>query len=271
MVAPAPGRAPMKNPIAVPRIIDHFTCQISPNVGQRSLNFTSIVFIFIRSSAETRTSPMPNRPMTTTTKETPSISWGISYTKRGAPCTTSMPTVPRAIPMTPLISDFDMDFPPTNTMVKSIPITIRLKNSAGPNFRANFATGERRRSMSPIVPRMPATKEADRGNSQGYPAASLARHLVTVNGGYNGRALTRNIEQDRGRRPAVHGAVVDRAHHDHGGCRVHPEGERNQHRDRGRGTQTGQDSHQRAEEAAHGRHHDIERGESPSQNPASSC
>ena len=113
--------------------------------------------IFIRSSAETRTSPIPKRPMTTVTNETPSINSGRSYTNRGAPWMTSMPIVPRAIPMTPLISDFDMDFPPTYTMVKR-PMTIRLKNSAGPNFKANFARGTQM-SMSPIVPIMPATKE----------------------------------------------------------------------------------------------------------------
>ena len=59
--------------------------------------------------------------------------------------------------MTPLISDLVMDFPPTKTMV-SIPMMIRLKYSAGPNFRLNWARGTATK-ISPKVPRIPPMKE----------------------------------------------------------------------------------------------------------------
>ena len=43
-------------------------------------------------------------------------------------------------------------------MMVSIPMMIRLKYSAGPNFRLNFARGTQTR-INPTVPRVPPTKE----------------------------------------------------------------------------------------------------------------
>ena len=41
------------------------------------------------------------------------------------------------------------------------------------------------------------------------PARPLLRHRVAVDAGHHRRGLARNAHQDRGRRAAVHGAVVD--------------------------------------------------------------
>ena len=57
-------------------------------------------------------------------------------------------------------------------------------------------------------------------------------HLVAVDTRDDRRGLAGDVQQDRRRRPAVLGAVVDAGHHDQTGRRVEPGGHRQQDRDR---------------------------------------
>ena len=70
--------------------------------------------------------------------------------------------------MVALIRDFGIDLPPTK-MIVSIPMMMRLKNSAGPNWRLTSARGTAA-ATRPIVPRMPAVKEPIAERPRAVPA-----------------------------------------------------------------------------------------------------
>ncbi len=57
-------------------------------------------------------------------------------------------------------------------------------------------------------------KRSDRGRRQCRGAASLSCHRIAVDRRRNRCRLTRRIEEDAGRRAAVHGPVIDAAEHD---------------------------------------------------------
>ena len=64
---------------------------------------------------------------------------------------------------------------------------------------------------------MPPTKEPIAATASAGPGAALARHLVAVEAGDRRRRLAGHVDQHRGDRAAVHGAVVDRRQHDDAG------------------------------------------------------
>ena len=111
--------------------------------------------------------------------------------------------------------------------------------------------GERRREEGDHQRRDAAGDEgADGRDPERGPGAAVARHLVAVERGDDGGRLARNVDQDRGGRAAVLGAVIDAGEHDQGGRRVEPEGERQQHRHRRHRPDPRQHADQRAEKAA---------------------
>ena len=111
--------------------------------------------------------------------------------------------------------------------------------------------GERRREKRDHQRREAAGDErADRGDAERGAGAAAARHLVAVERGDDRGGLAGNVDQDRRGRAAVLRAVIDAGEHDHGGCRLEIEGERQQHRDRRHRADAGQHADQRAEEAA---------------------
>ena len=97
---------------------------------------------------------------------------------------------------------------------------------------------------------MPAIEGADGRNAERHAGAALAGHLVAVEGGHHGGRLAGNVDQDRGGRAAVLGAVIDAGQHDQRADRVEPEGDRQQHRDGGDRPDAGKDANQSADEAA---------------------
>ena len=90
----------------------------------------------------------------------------------------------------------------------------------------------------------------DRRDPECLARATLLGHLVAVDTGDDRRGLAWDVQQDRRRRTAVLGAVIDAGHHDQAGGRVEPGGQRQQDRDRGRRPEAGQDADERAQQAA---------------------
>ncbi len=91
---------------------------------------------------------------------------------------------------------------------------------------------------------------ADGRRRQRHPGASLARHLVAVEGGDHGGRLARHIDQNRRGRTAVLRTIVDTGQHDQCGNRRQGEGDRQQHGDGCCRAQARQDADQRAEKDA---------------------
>jgi hypothetical protein len=127
------------------------------------------------------------------------------------------------------------------------PNTISEKYSAGLNLSATSASGEvgdeERRDAA-------GDERADRGHAERGPGATAARHLMAVERGHDRGGFARNVDQDRGGRAAVLGAVIDAGEHDQGGRGPKAEGEGQQHgngRDR---ADAGQHADQGAEETA---------------------
>ena len=99
-------------------------------------------------------------------------------------------------------------------MVK--PKTIKVKYSGGPNL--NGKLGQRRgQEHQPEDGQGSGNKRAKSGNAQGRARSSLAGHLVAVQTGDDGCRFSGNIDQDRSRRPAIHGPVINSGQHDDGG------------------------------------------------------
>jgi hypothetical protein len=86
-------------------------------------------------------------------------------------------------------------------------------------------------------------ERADRRRRQGLSGPALPRHLVALDGRDHGGGLPGCVEQDRGRRSAVHAAVVDAGEHDERARRAQPVGERQQERHRHRRADAGKHPH----------------------------
>ncbi len=204
---PAPGKAPMKNPTAVPLRIAHLDCKISPTVGHRSLNFTSSALIFHPFFRGNQHLADAEKPHDDDNEGHPVHQLGNIVNKPRRPLHHVEPTVPRARPRTALISDFGDGF------------TADENNAQHPHHdqaeifrRAELQAEGRQRHTDEYQSESPenaGNKGTDGGDTQRRPAATLPRHLVTVEGGYDGCTFTRNIDQDRCRRSAIFGAVID--------------------------------------------------------------
>ena len=102
-------------------------------------------------------------------------------------------------------------------------------------------------------------ERADRRRCQRRPAATLSRHLVAFERGDDRGALARRVQQDGGRRAAVHAAVVDAGEHDERGGRVELVGHRQQQRDGKRRADAGKHAHGSAEGDADQRVEEVDR------------
>ena len=103
--------------------------------------------------------------------------------------------------------------------------------------------GERRRDQhQPEHADRAGDERGDRGDAERGAGAAPARHLVAVEAGHDRGGFAGNVEQDRRRRAAVLGAVVDAREHDHRRRGRHLEREREQHRDRRRRPEPGHDA-----------------------------
>ena len=137
-----------------------------------------------------------------------------------------------------------------------MPIIASRKYSGGPKPRASWLNSGASRVIR-MTPTVPPTNEADRLHHQRRPGAPLPGQGIAVEGGGDGRRFARRVEQDRGDRAAVHGGVVDRRQHHHGGDRVHAEGERHEDRDPGRRPEARDDPDHHADQRADHEEHEV--------------
>ena len=126
---------------------------------------------------------------------------------------------------------------------------IRAKYSAGPNFSAtSTTTGASERDQDR---RNCAGDERTDGTSgERRTGAAVLRHQIAFERGGDGRRFARSVEQDRRRRAAVHGAVIDAGKHDQCAGGVELDRQRHEHRDRERGSDSGQDADKSSERDA---------------------
>ena len=102
---------------------------------------------------------------------------------------------------------------------------------------------------------------ADGRKAEGRSRFPLLGELVTFERRDDRRGLPGDVDEDRGGGAAVHRPVVEGGQHDHRGCRVHAEGDRQDDGHRRRGAEAGEDPDHRSEKGAQGGHREIVRGE----------
>ena len=119
-------------------------------------------------SAVSSNSPMPKRPMAIGTMPIPSRSSFSPKVKRGTPRTGSMPIIASSRPRTAEISARTTDRL-ARVVASDSPISIRLKNSGGPNFSATAVSGSASRT-SPMVATLPPTNEPMAAMASAEPA-----------------------------------------------------------------------------------------------------
>jgi hypothetical protein len=100
-------------------------------------------------------------------------------------------------------------------------------------------------------------KRRDGGDGQGWTGFPLLGHFIAVYGRRHGGSLPWDVDDDRGRRSPVHGAVVDRCHHDDRRSRGKHRRQGQQDRYPGSGTDAGQHPDQSPDETAHQRPEEI--------------
>ena len=136
----------------------------SSRVGMRVVILLTTLAAVPSRSRFTIISPIPNTPIATVTKPTPSINSRIPKVYRWAPEFTSVPMTPRIRPRTIMPMALSSE-PRARTTEQTRPSTMREKYSAGPNLRATLARGGANRTMTKVV-KVPAKNE---------PMAEVAR------------------------------------------------------------------------------------------------
>ena len=189
----------------------------SRNLGRMAL--TASLFSRLR-----KISDMPNRPMASAVKESPSARPRLPKVKRGMPVSWSRPTVPTARPRTIMVAVLSGD--PAETNVIDAKRHQHQRHLDGLPDRHHDARKRRRDQHQPENGNRAADEAADGGDHQRRPCASLASHLVAIDTGDDGGSLAGNAHEDRGGRAAVHGAVKDAGQHDDAGGWIEAEGER---------------------------------------------
>ena len=195
--------------------------------------------------------------MTTLTKFIPAISVTEPNVNRLSPVSGSSPTVATARPMTSATAPLTTARP-DKLMVNASDITISAKYSGGPNDSATLASNGAK-NVRPDEAEGPGHERRDCSNPQRRPGSPLLRHLVAVDCRRHRRCLAGNVDDDGGRRPAVHGAVVDGRHHDDRRRRRQHRAERQQDRDSRCRTDAWQHADERPHEAAHERIEHVRR------------
>ena len=188
---------------------------------------------------------------------------------RACPVCRSMPTRPSARPMKRLARPRASESPSTAVTVVSAS-TISAKYSAGPNSSASWTISGATKRQAERRDRA-GDEGADGGGGERLGAAALARHHVAVDGGDDRAGLARRVQQDRGGRAAVHGAVVDAAEHDEGGGRVEVGGDRQEQRHGQRRADAGQHADRGADGDAERRPEQVHRGERDEEAGAQGC
>ena len=71
-----------------------------------------------------------------------------------------------------------------------------------------------------MVPSVPATKEPMAAVARAAAPRPLLRHHISLDRGDDRAGFARRVEQDRGGRAAIHGAVIEAGEHDEGAGRI---------------------------------------------------
>ena len=115
-------------------------------------------------------------------------------------------------------------------MASPRPNTIKPKYSAGPNSSASLVSGAPIAAMTSVAT-VPAKNEAMAAIPSAMPAWPLRAMACPSSVGDHRGGFARDVDQDRGGRAAVLGAVIDARQHDERAGRIDLEGERHQHGD----------------------------------------
>ncbi len=127
-------------PTTVPRPIAGADSFRSFQRGTRSLSFGRMALMVSLFSRLRRISEMPNRPMASAVKDSPSASPRLPKVKRGTPVSLSRPTVPIASPSTIMAAVLRRDPPETKVMTHSAS-SISTTSTDGPIATMTRASG----------------------------------------------------------------------------------------------------------------------------------
>jgi hypothetical protein len=151
MVGPPPGSTPNSEPIAVPRSAGFHASRKSWRLGQTLPILAGASGPWPRFSAnEAKISAMPNKPIATGMKPTPSIRFGMPNVKRSAPVSWSVPTVDNRMPTSTMQTAFNAE-PRASMTTATSPKVMSAKYSAAPNAMATRASGGEATTMSSVA------------------------------------------------------------------------------------------------------------------------
>ncbi len=127
---------------------------------------------------------------------------------------------------------------------------------------AQRGAGQRRRQQGDAQHAQgPRDERSEGGDAQRGARAPRARHLVAVQARDDGGGFAGDVGEDRRRRAAVHGTVVDARQHDDRGRRRHGVGDGEQQRHGGHRADSRQHADERSHEDADEARHEVRRGE----------
>ena len=153
IVAPAPGMAPMIPPIAEPRRIGRHSPNSSRAFGSRPVTPPAGAVAFRPPVAAFSASAIAKKPISIGTSPSPSMSGFVPSVSRGAPVSTSSPTMKKRSPSSALMNPLSGSFPTRFATIES-PNTPSPKYSAGPKAIAARDSGPSASTRS-TVPRSP--------------------------------------------------------------------------------------------------------------------
>ena len=151
-----------------------FVMSFPDGSSSRSLLGTLKSFFSVLSSMLTSTSPMAKMPTLSAMNSMPPASSIWSPVNRGSPENRSVPIVARNSPMNIAMKPLSIESP-ANMITSSSANTISAEYSGGPKLTATSAASGARK-VSPITPRVPATKEA----IAAIPSALPARPCLAI-------------------------------------------------------------------------------------------
>ena len=167
---------------------------------------------------------------------------------RGSPVWKSRPMSPTARPMKIEMSALVRE-PADIVDASSRAVAMSRKYSVAPKTLASL-TSSGRQERQPDDRQRPGEERPDRRGRQGRFAAASASHHVAFDRGHRAGHLTGGFDECGGDRTAVHRTVVDAAEQDEPVHGLHPEGHRDEDRDRRDRTDARQDADDGSEQHA---------------------
>ena len=169
IVAPAPGMAPISPPIADPRRIGRQSPNSSRALGSAPVMPAPGAVALRPPAAAFSASAMAKKPISIGTSPSPSMSMFVPSVSRGAPVSTSSPTMKKRSPSSALMMPFRGSLPTRFATIER-PNTPSPKYSAGPKAIAARESGPSA-STRRIVPRIPPLMEENREIPSARPAS----------------------------------------------------------------------------------------------------